>query len=136
MVPLAGADQIHLPLRMHRFAVVSGNALGCARDQGAGEAFRRLVFSQQDSLGLKDFREFASEVGIEDQSEFERCISAPTDRARVTEGRGLAVDMGLSGTPAVFVNQWQLAQPPSSSELRAMIIRVREGSSPVKGATP
>ncbi len=127
---------IHLPLRMHRFAVVAANALECARDQEVGDRFRQLVFRQQDSLGLKDFQQFADEVGVEDEAEFERCISAPTDRVRVTEGRRLALDLGLSGAPAVFVNEWQLGQPPGANELRKMIFRVRQGLSPVEDASP
>jgi hypothetical protein len=44
---------VHFPLPMHRFARPAARAAECANTLGKFDAFQRVLFGKQDSLGLK-----------------------------------------------------------------------------------
>ena len=83
----------------------SAVAAECAERQGRFEAMYQLLFAQQESLGSKDWGDFAEEAGVPDVGTFEECLTLPADSfPRIQAGRDLGLRRNIRGTPTVFVN--------------------------------
>jgi protein-disulfide isomerase len=124
-------EYVHFPLPMHRFAVPAARVAECANDQGRFEAMYDLLFEQQDQFGLKPWSEFATEAGVPDSTAFETCIKRTDPIPRVTEGKALANQLDVRGTPTVVINGWKLGRPPTLDEMDHMIKLILAGKSPV-----
>ena len=94
----------HWPLERHDWAYEAARASECAAEQGFFEAVRATLFSQQDSIGRKSFRDFATEAGVPDVERFAACasesgpveaIEADIEAVRGIRGRG---------TPTIVIN--------------------------------
>lgn len=125
---------VHYPLPMHRFAEPAARAAECAGEQGRFQAMHDNLFEQQDQLGLKPWREFATEAGVADLATFETCIQNKDAMPRVIGGRRLAEELDIQGTPTIVLNGWKLPLPPSAAELDRMVKAVLAGKSPVASA--
>ncbi len=108
----------HYPLPSHSFAQKAAEASECASDLGGNEKFWQYhdkLFANQNSLGVSELKRYASEIGI-DSKQFNACLDSGAMASRVSfdaeEGRKL----GVSGTPAFFINGKSLkgAQPLSA----------------------
>jgi protein-disulfide isomerase len=90
-----GADvalvYIEFPLGMHRFALPAARAAECAAGQGHFAPMHDLLFTKQDSLGLKSWQSYAQESGVPDTAAFAKCVSESTVPARVARGKILAI---------------------------------------------
>ena len=65
----------------------------------------RLLFSQQESLGSKDWVTLAEEAGIQDLAAFDACLAMPADSfPRIGAGRDLGMRRNVNGTPTLYVN--------------------------------
>jgi protein-disulfide isomerase len=124
---------VHYPLPGHRFAEPAARAAECADDQGRFERMHDLLFEQQDKLGLKPWDEFAIDAGVPDLAAFTSCIQSSDPVRRITQGRQLAEQLDVKGTPTLIINGWKLAYPPSMEELDRMVKAVIAGESPVSG---
>jgi protein-disulfide isomerase len=96
----------HFPIvSRHPYAMEAAVAAECADMQGSFRDFSKALFSQQMLIGVKPWREFAVEVGVEDLAAFETCVSFPSDSfPRISYGLELARSTGAQGTPTVWVN--------------------------------
>jgi protein-disulfide isomerase len=122
---------LHHPLGNHRFAEPAARAAECAHAQGRFEPFHDLLFANQDSLGLKSWSAFATQAGVLDTVEFERCRLEKGHMKRVEAGLDIGKEVGLRGTPTVLLNGWRLAHPPSLRELEKSVQAVTEGRPPI-----
>lgn len=90
------------------------------------------MYAKRDSLGLKTWASFASDAGVGQLSTFQGCVDTPGVPDRVRLGRQVAEALGVSGTPTIVVNGWNLGPPPSCELLAEVISRVRRGEAPVE----
>jgi protein-disulfide isomerase len=121
---------VHLPLPMHRFAAPAARASECAEARGRFLEFADVVFAKQDSLGMKSWESYAREAKIPEPAAIEACALDSRSTLRVDEGLRIAKKLGISSTPTVVVNGWQLPMPPGESQVVEMLDRIQKGLPP------
>lgn len=84
-------------------------ALGgvCAAEQDRFWDYHDLAFERQGSLDEESPQTIAAEIGLDEEA-FAACISSEETQVRVEESKAEALELGVSGTPAFFVNGRQL----------------------------
>ncbi len=103
----------HLPLdALHPHARTASIASVCAEEQGKFWEYHELLFQNQQALGDEQLVKYASELGL-DMSAFKACIASPKAAERVRVDAEDARQVGITGTPAFFINGIMLsgAQP-------------------------
>lgn len=105
----------HFPLDFHRQARGAAEAAACARKQGRFFEYHDALFENQKALALPDLEDRARKLGL-DLGSFRSCLSARQSAAEVDADLEEARRLGISGTPAFFVNGILLsgAQPYES----------------------
>lgn len=121
---------VHFPLSYHRFAYPAARAAECAQRQDRFFAFSNLIFDKQDSLGLKPWTSFASEAGITDLEDFERCNARPDSVERITRGLEAGNRLGIQGTPTVIINGLRYHDPPNLQQLQTIVKNLIDGTAP------
>jgi protein-disulfide isomerase len=111
-------DKVRLAYRdfpldsIHPQARRAAEAARCAQDQGKFWEYHDALFTQSPQLALEDLRRYAGQVGI-DVTKFDSCLAAGTHKAAVQRDLDEGNRLGITGTPAFFVNGRTLtgAQP-------------------------
>jgi protein-disulfide isomerase len=115
---------------LHPQARNAAEAARCAQDQGKFWEYHDVLFSQAPKATADDLGRYATEVGL-DRTAFDRCLAErahrPTVQRDLDEGRRL----GISGTPAFFVNGRALT---GSQSLEVFVRVVEEELARVAGA--
>jgi protein-disulfide isomerase len=111
----------NFPLPMHRFAADAARAVVCAARQDAFEPYHNLLFSSQDLIGRRSWKEYAGSAGLSDVSAFEACMMDRAAFALVERDRAAGKKLGVVGTPTLLINDLELLGYPGSDELRTMI---------------
>ncbi len=94
----------HFPLtRIHANAQGAAEAAVCAQDLGAFWEFHDLMFEEQEALTADDLKDKAARAGL-DAEEFAACLERDDLAERVAADRRAGAALGVSGTPALFVN--------------------------------
>ncbi len=80
-------------------------ALGgkCANDQDAFWAFHDLAFSDQNNLTREAFVQYAEEMNL-DVERFTACLDNQEHLATIQTDYSYAQNLGVTGTPAFFIN--------------------------------
>jgi protein-disulfide isomerase len=93
----------HFPLDMHKDAPLAHLASVAAAEQGKFWEYHDKLFGNPGKLKADELRQYARQIGL-DMKRFEDYLIAargkPAIDADLSEGRAL----GLTGTPAFFVN--------------------------------
>jgi protein-disulfide isomerase len=102
----------HFPLGSHPNANAAAEAAMCANDQGHFWSYHERLFADQRKLSPQDLKKHARDLGL-DGAAFERCFDSHAHRAHVQLDVAAGVAIGVSGTPAFFINGRPLhgAQP-------------------------
>jgi protein-disulfide isomerase len=103
------------PLPMHAKAPKASEAAQCAGDQGKFWELHDRLFAAGGKLEQSDLKAYAREVGL-DGAKFDACLDSG-EKAKVVEAHKKAgEEVGVTGTPAFFVNGRPLsgAQPPEA----------------------
>jgi len=91
------------PLSFHRDAKKAHEAARCAGDQDKYYEYNRKLFDNQAKLSIDDLKKYAKQLNL-NMDEFNGCLEsgkhAPTVEAMMAKG----VAVGVSGTPAFFIN--------------------------------
>ena len=90
----------------HPNACDAAYAAEAARLQGGDGAFRKmhdLLFKNRKSLGTETYRELASQIGL-DVNRFVLDMNGERVRAIVESDIRLAKELGVTGTPSMFLN--------------------------------
>ena len=118
----------HWPLDYHRFAIPAAIAGECADRQGRFEAFYRVAYAKQDSLGLKTFASFAEDALVPDAAAFAACLEDSTAMVRIRQDAKVALALGGRGTPTIAVNGWLFLHPPTRTQLDSALTAARKES--------
>jgi protein-disulfide isomerase len=108
------------PLPMHPHAEKAAEAAHCAGDQGKYWELHEVLFANQQNLAASDLSRHAQAIGL-DAEKFSRCLDSGA-KAGLVEGSiqaGKAV--GVTGTPAFFINGIRLTGAQPFSEFKAVI---------------
>ncbi len=93
----------HFPLTGHDRAKVAAIATEAAHEQGKFWEMHDLVFENQDDLSDAKLYAFADRIGL-DVPKFKASFSANKGKSVVEKDKADGEKLGISGTPAVFVN--------------------------------
>jgi protein-disulfide isomerase len=102
-----------LPLdAIHPQARQAAEAARCAGDQGRFWDYHDKLYASSPKLGVEEVKAVAKEVGL-DVGRFDQCLTSGKLRAAVQKDYAEAARLGLSGTPAFFINGREIsgAQP-------------------------
>jgi protein-disulfide isomerase len=93
----------HLPLPMHAKAPAAHAAAEAAHRQGRFWPMHDKIFGDQANLTPERFREYARDLGL-DLARFDRDVADASLKQRIEADAAEARRLGVSGTPAFFVN--------------------------------
>jgi protein-disulfide isomerase len=75
----------------------------CAHDQGKFWAYHDALFANAPKAGPEQLKTYAQEVGL-DVAAFEQCVNSGTYQAAVQSDVEEGTRVGVTGTPAFFIN--------------------------------
>lgn len=98
--------------RLHPQARPAAEAARCAHDQGKFWEYHDLLYANTPRGASEDLRRYAQQVGL-DVAKFEQCVSSGVHKAAVQRDIDEGGRLGVTGTPAFFINGRPLegAQP-------------------------
>jgi protein-disulfide isomerase len=89
--------------RIHKNAQKAAEAALCAADQGKFWEMHDLLFEDQKALNVPELKEKASSLGLE-REEFDQCLDSSKHAEAIDKDLYDGVRVGVSGTPALFIN--------------------------------
>jgi protein-disulfide isomerase len=100
------------PLPMHSDARPAAEAANCANAQGKFWEYHQKLFANQSALGEDKLKSYAEALGL-DGAKFAQCLQEKPFRAAIDKDIADGAKVGVSGTPAFFINGRMLsgAQP-------------------------
>jgi protein-disulfide isomerase len=91
------------PLQMHRNAQKAAQAALCANDQGKFWPMHDLLFQEQSQLDVVALKDKASRLGL-DRAVFDSCLDSGRHAETVQKDMRDGAGLGVTGTPAMFIN--------------------------------
>ena len=92
-----------LPLPNHQSAPKAAEAAHCAGEQGKYWEMHARLFANQRALDVASLKGYAKDLKL-DQAKFDKCLDSGATASLVEEGKKAGNELGISGTPAFFVN--------------------------------
>jgi len=93
----------HMPLSMHSNAPLAHAAAEAAYRQGRFWEMHDAIFAAQRELTREKFLQSAAEIGL-DVERFKKDIESDEVKARIAADVEAADRIGVTGTPAFFIN--------------------------------
>jgi protein-disulfide isomerase len=116
----------HLPLRIHPEAPAAAAASEAAHRQGRFWEMHDRIFASQRELGEDAYRRFAEELEL-DVERFEKDRTSAEVKGRIQKDEQEAQRLGVSGTPAFFINGRFLSGAQPFDAFRRVIDEELEG---------
>ena len=91
------------PLPMHKDAPKAAEAAHCAQEQDKFWEMHDLMFANQRALGVDKLKGYATELGL-DEAAFATCLDSGKYADAVEADKEAGARVGVSGTPAFFIN--------------------------------
>lgn len=96
----------HFPLSFHKEADEAAIASECAREQGKFEEMHLLLYSNQNAQKKNDLKKYAREIKLKSTKKFDQCLDSERYRGLVNQDIEDATELGITGTPAFFLGQF------------------------------
>jgi protein-disulfide isomerase len=129
---------IHLdyPLPFHQQAMPAAVAVHCAEDQGKFWEYNNNLYQAPGDLSKTDLTKRAADLGL-DGAAFEACMAANKHEVLVKTNFDEGAAVGVTGTPAFFINGRMLVGAQPIDQFRAIINDElsRKGVSVAKAST-
>jgi len=94
----------HLPVtKLHPNAEKAAEAAVCAQDQGKFWEMYDTLFAEQNALGVDALKEKAKRLGL-DTAIFDECLDSGKSEQAIQADARAAEALGITGTPASFIN--------------------------------
>ncbi len=118
-------DQVRLvfrnfPLSNHPQARKAAEAALCAEEQGKFWQMHDLMFAEQSALGVPELKEKATRLGL-DTAEFTTCLDSDKYARQVQADLEAGQVVGVSGTPAMFINGRYLSGAVPYEDVAALV---------------
>ena len=88
---------------IHPSARPASEAAQCAADQGKYWEYHDALFDKQEQLPTLDYVSLAAQLGL-NTGDFSTCVANKTYAAEVQKDQDDGIALGVSGTPASFIN--------------------------------
>jgi protein-disulfide isomerase len=108
------------PLNFHQNAGKAAEAALCANEQGKFWEYHDVLFKNQQTLDIAQLKEHAKSVGLEGGS-FGTCLDQGKYKKAVDDDLAAGQKVGVTGTPAFFVNGVQLSGAIPFEEFKRVI---------------
>ena len=101
-----------MPLSFHKKADAAHAAAEAAHLQGKFWEMHDKIFADQRGMSPAKYEQYAQEIGL-DVEKFKKDLASPEVKKRIDGDKRDAASLGVTGTPAFFVNGRYLsgAQP-------------------------
>lgn len=93
----------HMPLSMHPNAPDAHAAAEAAHRQGKFWEMHDRIFADQAAMSPEKYQQYARELGL-DLAKFDRDLADASVKQRIDADAAEAMRLGVTGTPAFFVN--------------------------------
>ena len=93
----------NLPLSFHQNAMPAAMAAMAAHEQGKYWEFHDKLFANQKALTRDDFIKYAKELNL-NVAKFTADLDSAKNKAKIEADAAEAAKLGVTGTPAFFVN--------------------------------
>src|SRR5690606_33356300 len=119
-------------ISIHAHAFLAARAGRCANEQGRFWEFHDRVFANQNTWAYSqsppanEFTQYATESGL-DAEAFKSCLRSDRHSQVVTANMLLGEQLGVGGTPTVYVNQRRLGDEWQSYEAVSAAIQAAGG---------
>lgn len=118
-------DKIHFvymnfPLPMHSHAPKAAEAALCAQDQGKYWEMHKKLFDNQRALEVTDLKKYAADLGL-DSAKFDECLDSDAHKADIAASQTAGKKVGVSGTPAFFINGREISGAKPMSRFEELI---------------
>jgi protein-disulfide isomerase len=110
----------HLPLRIHPKAPAAHAAAEAAHRQGKFWEMHDLIFSNQRAMSPEKYEEYAEQLGL-DLEQFKADVASAEVQAKIDSDKAEAAKLGVTGTPAFFINGRFLSGAQPFAAFKAMI---------------
>jgi protein-disulfide isomerase len=110
----------NFPLDFHPYAAKAAEAAMCANEQGKFWEYHDVLFANQQKLDVPQLKEHASAVGL-DEAKFVACLESGKEASSVKEDQAAGSKVGVSGTPAFFINGVMLSGAQPLDEFKRVI---------------
>ncbi len=108
------------PLAFHKNAMKAHEAARCAGKQGKYAEYSDKVFENQQNLGVEGLKQYAEDLGLESEA-FDACLDEGKTSASVHQSVEKGKSVGVSGTPAFFVNGIMISGAQPFEKFEAVI---------------
>lgn len=108
------------PLGFHKYAIKAAEASMCAYEQDEFWAYHDLLFENQDALDIDSLKKYAGEIGLT-TDDFNECLDSSRYASEVERDLLEGQAVGVSGTPAFFINGKLVSGAQPYSTFVAMI---------------
>lgn len=105
----------HFPLSFHQYATEAARAAVAAGNQGKFWEMHDLLFENQHALTRADLERYARELHL-DMDRFLADLESEATAAAVAHDREQGLEIGIRGTPSIFVNGRLLQDPHETLE--------------------
>ena len=109
----------NFPIRSHKFAFKAAMAALAAERQEKFWEFHDMLFENYNRLNDQKIQEIVGLLGL-DETEFKKQQQNPTIKARIQQDYKDGIQLGVRGTPTVFINGKKLRNR-SMSGMEAII---------------
>jgi len=117
------------PLPSHKNASMAAEAAECADEQGKFWAYNELLFNNQQSLSMKNLKDYAHGIGLNTVT-FNQCLDTRKQRAEVEKDVTDAKLAGINSTPSIFINGYYVSGTPTLAYLEEVIADIETGQIP------